>query len=98
MAKARSGGGITSNKLVQSKAPKAEPKPRAINPGYMATSLGGKVGTQKAITPMDAGSGYKTPKGPTDNVAAVGVGGGRTVHHCGSQGTHGPVNPGHSPE
>ncbi len=32
--KARSGGGITSNKLVPSKGPKAEPKPKAINPGY----------------------------------------------------------------
>jgi hypothetical protein len=35
------------------------------------------------------GRGYATPKGPTDNVAAVGVGGGRDVHPSGSQ--HGLV-------
>ncbi len=96
MAKARSGGGITSNKIVPSKAPKVEPKPRAINPGHMATSLGGKVGTRKAITPMNAGPGYKTPVGPSPSMGQ-GPGANRTIHHCGSQGAHGPVNPGHSP-
>jgi hypothetical protein len=27
----------------------------------------------------------------SDPVKAVGVGGGRTIHHCGSQDQHGPV-------
>jgi hypothetical protein len=33
--------------------------------------------------------GYKPPVGPTANVAAVGVGGGRTVYQSGSQAQHG---------
>jgi hypothetical protein len=40
------------------------------------------------------GKGYATPVGPTDNVKAVGVGGGRTVYPCGTMGTHGEVNRG----
>jgi hypothetical protein len=35
------------------------------------------------------GKGYAPPAGPTDNVKAVGVGGGRTVYGCGSQDQHG---------
>jgi hypothetical protein len=31
------------------------------------------------------GKGYATPQGPTDNVKAVGVVGGRTVYESGSQ-------------
>src|SRR6266568_4322807 len=95
MAKARSGGGITSNKLVPSKAPKAEPKPKPINPGY-TSQLGEHVGTRNAVTPMSPGKGYKTPVGPSPSMGQ-GPGANRTIHHCGSQGTHGPVNPGHSP-
>jgi hypothetical protein len=30
----------------------------------------------------------------SDPVKAVGVGGGRTIHSCGSQGSHGAPNPG----
>ncbi len=95
MAKARSGGGITSNKLVQSKAPKAEPKPRAISPGGVS-QLGEHVGTRRAVQPLDVGRGYQ-PKGPTSNMGQ-GPGANRQVHRCGSQGTHGPVNLGHSPQ
>jgi hypothetical protein len=92
--KATSGGGFTSRKVVRAAAPKAEPKARAISPGG-ADQLGAKVGNLKgyptaAVRPLDAGRGYQ-PKGPTDNVAAVGVGGGRTVMRAGGQGTHGPV-------
>src|SRR6266852_3002139 len=87
MSKARSGGGIMSNKLVQSKTPKAEPKPRAISPGGVS-QLGEHVGTRRAVQPLDVGPGFK-PKGPTDNVKAVGVGGGRQIHRSGSQAMHG---------
>ena len=86
MSKSRglSGGGIEGAKVKHAKAPKVEPKPRAINPGHMATSLGGKVGTRKAITPMNAGPGYKTPVGPSPSMGQ-GPGANRTIYHCGSQ-------------
>ncbi len=41
--------------------------------------------------PVHAGRGYM-PVGPTDNVKAVGVGGGRTVYRTGVQGQHGNAN------
>jgi hypothetical protein len=40
------------------------------------------------------GRGYEPPGMISDPVKAVGVGGGRTVHSCGSQGLQGSVNPG----
>ena len=40
------------------------------------------------------GKGYAPPIGPTDNVRAVGVGGGRKVYGCGTQGVQGEVNRG----
>jgi hypothetical protein len=46
---------------------------------------------------LDGGRGYATPKGISDPVKAVGVGGGRTIHSSGSQSTHGSVNPGNAP-
>jgi hypothetical protein len=47
--------------------------------------------------PFYRGKGYATPVGPTDNVAAVGVGGGRKVYASGSQGMTGNVAPGNAP-
>jgi hypothetical protein len=95
MRKARSGGGITSNKLVTTRAPKAEPRARAQSPsavsklgamqGNHATGQGRNVNVPPPK--LDAGRGYQPPSGPTDNVAAVGVGGGRTVYRSGSQGS-----------
>jgi hypothetical protein len=83
MSKARSGGGITSNKLVQSRAPKAEPKAHAMSPGGVSR-IGVHPSPLSRPEPIEAGRGFQ-PVGPTDNVAAVGVGGGRTVHRTGSQ-------------
>jgi hypothetical protein len=89
------------NKLVNSNAPKVEPRAYGINPGY-AGQLGQKQGSH--ITdgretgyrgdPMSAKRGYEPPGMISDPVKAVGVGGGRTIHHCGSQDLHGPANPG----
>lgn len=100
MSKARSGGGITGKNVVHTKDPRT-PKPtsRAINPGGVAqigTALGNHVmgkgqPVKGAAVPLDAGRGYQGPKGPSDNVAAVGGGGGRTVYGTGTQATHGPV-------
>jgi hypothetical protein len=44
--------------------------------------------------PKRGGRGYEPPGMISDPVKAVGVGGGRTVHSCGSQGAHGATNPG----
>ncbi len=98
MATLRSGGGIKSNKTVHRPSPKVEPKARAINPGG-AGQIGLRVGdhtmhgreTGYRGEKLDAGRGYQTPVGPTDNVKAVGVGGGREIHRSGSQTQHGDV-------
>jgi len=89
MSKSRglSGGGIEGAKVKHAKAPKVEPKPRAINPGY-TSQLGEHVGNRKAVTPISPGKGYKTPVGPSPSMGQ-GPGANRTIHHCGSQGTHG---------
>lgn len=99
-----SGGGIGSNKVTHRSAPKAEPRPRAINPSSVA-QLGALVGdhvTNKASTgyrgeELVRGKGYSGPVGPTDNVKAVGVGGGRTTYHCGTQDQHGAPASGNPP-
>jgi hypothetical protein len=93
MAKATSGGGIRSNKVIHRPSPKVEPKARAVNPAGVAqlgSTLGNmKGGTPNVRTPLYGGQGYTPPRGTTDNVAAVGVGGGRTVMKSGSQAQHG---------
>jgi hypothetical protein len=94
-------GGLHSKNVVHHRAPKAEPKPYAKRPAGVA-QIGNLVGdhvTNRDSTGykgerMDRGRGYSPPVGPTDNVAACGVGGGRTIHSCGSQGLQGSVNPG----
>lgn len=93
-----SGGGIGSNKVVHRSAPKVEPRVQGVRPAHVAqigTQLGTHV-TQRgtpvggAFEPRNT-KAYSPPVGPTDNVAAVGVGGGRDIHRSGAQGQHGPV-------
>jgi hypothetical protein len=102
MARAKSGGGITGKNVRHGRYGKSEPKPRAMSPAGVA-QLGQHVGdhtTERARSSgyrgldLERGRGYSTPIGPTDNVAAVGVGGGRTIYKSGTMGTHGPANPG----
>jgi hypothetical protein len=96
-----SGGGLGMNKQVNSRNPKVEPRARAMNPGGVG-QLGQAQGTHvtnHSESPYRGENligkrGYEPPGMISDPVKAVGVGGGRTVHHCGAQGTHGPVNPG----
>jgi hypothetical protein len=101
-----SGGGIGVNKQREIRAPKAEPRARAINPGGVG-QLGNKQGShatdRRHETPyrgeeLVRGKGYNVPVGPSDNVKAVGVGGGRDVHRSGSQATYGPVSGKAKPE
>ena len=85
-------GGSGSNKIVQSRAPKVEPRSRAVNPGGVG-QIGTSVGNHatgvarpmtKAAEPLFEGKGYSPPRGPT-NMLAQGPGAGRTVMPCGSQ-------------
>jgi hypothetical protein len=86
-----SGGGLGSRPVAHTRAPKAEPKPHSINPRAVA-----EIGISQYFgsSELRDGKGYAAPRGPTDNVAACGVGGGRDVHRSGSQGTHGTVDRG----
>jgi hypothetical protein len=88
------GGGMGSNKVVERSAPKAEPRARAVNPGA-AGQLGQHMGNHAtesgkvlkgAAQSLYAGPGLNNV-GPRPTVE--GPGGGRDVHHCGSQATHG---------
>jgi hypothetical protein len=92
MASHRPGGGIQSRQVKQTSVPKTEPVARKVNPAaadYQGQALAFKP------PPLIGGRGYNPPVGPTDNVAAVGVGGGRTLYgQAGTQATHGPVAPG----
>jgi hypothetical protein len=78
----RPGGGLHSKNVRHVDAPKAEPRSRAIS--EPATSQIG-VKTAYVKDELVRGQGYAPPVGPTDNVAAVGVGGGRTCYAAGSQ-------------
>jgi hypothetical protein len=93
-----SDGGIGMNKQVNSRAPKAEPRAHAVNPGGVS-QLGNKVGSH-VTNQGDTGyrgenligkRGYEPPGMISDPVKAVGVGGGRTVMKSGQQAQHGPV-------
>jgi hypothetical protein len=90
MATHRSGhrpaGGLHSKQTVHKQAPKLEPKPHSIDPKAVS-----HLGESQFLgrLPLRDGKGYSPPQGPTDNVAAVGVGGGRKVYASGSQGQHG---------
>jgi hypothetical protein len=96
-----SGGGIGMNKLVNSRAGKTEPRAHEARPGgagQLGNSQGSHV-TAERESPYRGENligrrGYEPPGMISDPVKAVGVGGGRTIHHCGSQGTQGPVAPG----
>jgi hypothetical protein len=82
-----SGGGITSNKLVNTNAPKREPVAFRASPGAVSR-LGNMMGPGSDYKALQSQSGsYSNPIGPTPSVA--GPGGGRVVMASGSQGRHG---------
>jgi len=62
---------------------KVEPKAHAISP--KGVSQIGTAVDPKAVEAVNKGAGYH---GPTHQPQRPGPGGGRTVHHCGSQGKH----------
>jgi hypothetical protein len=98
--KIKSGGGITSNKLLTSKGYKTEPVPPAVSPAGVAQQ---GMATQFRKEELYQGKGYQT--GPqqstgiaraTFNSAKAGPGSGRTIYASGSQSptpTPKPVGP-----
>jgi hypothetical protein len=91
-----SGGGIQSNKLVKPSIKSGPPRTNVVSPAS-ASQLGQSVSFKKDPLPIRT-----APQVPMGNAVALNVGkgspgAGRTTHPCGSQGTHGNVNPGHSP-
>src|SRR5262249_53997189 len=92
MSKIKSGGGLTSNKLVKPEVRTGSPS-RAMLPERVA-----QIGMRTSFTkPKLDGPGFDGAKYGNElalNVGAGGPGRGRTTYHCGSQGTHGSPNPG----
>ena len=90
MPKIVSGGGLTSNKLVQSKQGKVEPVSRKASPAG-AAQLGAAVQFRKE--PLEAGKGYNPAPVPPNGIANAQQGhegpgpggGGRTIYKSGSQ-------------
>ena len=93
--KAKSGGGITSNKFVNVGVKAGPPRTNVVSP-TSASQLGQSVNFKR--DPLPIGTGAQVPLGNAlaTNVGAGGPGKGRDVHACGSQGIHGPVNRGES--
>ena len=89
-----SGGGIQSNKNV-SPSVRTGTGSKGSSPGA-ADQIGQSTAFKKEQ--VDAGPAYNPTK--YGNEVALNSksapGQGRTIHGCGSQGTHGPVNPGNS--
>ena len=96
-----SGGGQGMNKVVHRPHGKEEPRANAYRPqgvGQYGIMQGTHV-TRYGEAPYRGeekrgGRGYEPPGMISDPVKAVGVGGGRTIHSSGSQGSHGATNPG----
>jgi hypothetical protein len=93
--KIKSGGGITSNKYVTSKAPKVEPRSKAMSPEAVAQQ-GAATAFKKP--PLVQGPGYTPAKVGATGVGKAtvrpdtpGPGSGRTTYASGSQGSYGPV-------
>jgi hypothetical protein len=75
-----SGGGLASNKLVQSRSAKTEPKSHKVSVPAIA-QIGRAVQFEKPK--LEAGRGLQ-PKGPTSNLGQ-GPGANRVLHPHGSQ-------------
>jgi hypothetical protein len=95
--KAKSGGGITSNKLVHPNV-KTGSASRATSPAA-AAQLGASVAFKREQCDIGQAynSGVKLGNEKAQDVGKGGPGTGRTVMRSGSQSLHGPVNQGESP-
>jgi hypothetical protein len=82
MARATSGGGLTSNKLVGTRNFKTEPQTYKIDPGR-ASMIGTSVYGFSKGPIQTAGGAYSNPVGPSQ--CECKPGGGRTILPSGSQ-------------
>ena len=85
-----SGGGITSNKLVQVGVSGGSPRANVISPGG-ADQQGQAMGKRSAVQPLVAGTAaapVALGNAVATNVGPGGPGRGRTVKPSGSQGKH----------
>ena len=93
MNRIKSGGGLTSNKLVRPNVRTGQPykgtSPAAADYLGQATAF-----PKEQVEVGPAYTGSKLGNELATNVGTGGPGKGRTTMHCGSQGQHGPVNPG----
>jgi hypothetical protein len=84
----RSGGGITSNKLVRPPVKTGAPSNK-VNPGGV-DQLGQKMAVKTAFEPLYVGKGAQAPLGNAVAASTVcGPGGSRTIMRSGSQAQHG---------
>ena len=95
MSRAKSGGGLTSNKFVNTGVKAGPPRTNVVSPAS-ASQLGQSVAFKR--DPLPIGTASQVPMG---NDCALRVGKGspgadRTIHKSGSQSMHGPVNRGES--
>jgi hypothetical protein len=95
--KAKSGGGITSNKLVRPSVRTGTPS-KQTSPGA-ADQIGAAVAFKREQVDFGPAynSGVKLGNEVALNVSGGGPGKGREVHKCGSQNQWGPPNRGESP-
>jgi hypothetical protein len=91
------GGGISMNKNVTVGVRTGSPS-KATSPAA-ANQLGAATAFKKEQVGVGRGERNSVPLGNEValNVGKGGCGTGRDIHRYGSQGFHGPANPGHSP-
>jgi hypothetical protein len=94
MSRAKSGGGLTLNKLVRPGVKTGPARANVMNPKGVS-QLGTAVDA-KSVEPLQSGSKAQVPLGNAlaTNVGRGGPGTGRVTYASGSQGTHGAVNRG----
>ena len=91
MSKAKSGGGIRSNKVVSVGIKTGKPG-RGVRPGDAAMIGIQRITTTGPSAPQGSAKAISVPLGNELTKGTTGPGGGRTIHGCGSQGRHGGGN------
>jgi hypothetical protein len=92
-SRTHSGGGRTPTM----QRPRTGRAAEGINPQHAAQIGRSMTIKDQRAAPVPAGGKVPLGNEVALNVGRGGPGMGRTVHHCGSQGTHGPVASGSSP-
>jgi hypothetical protein len=89
MSKAKSGGGIRTNKLVHPRHIGGQRRTEAVRPGAV-DMLGQQLGFKRPdLIQRQAPAATRLGNDMATNVGRGGPGVGRVTHHCGSQGSYG---------